>query len=125
MAECNRRKGPSLVGGRKVVKMDWSDTFGELLVYCSGLDCVCMYYSSLAIVVSYFRVLYMFNLVARLQAPASLEGGIIKGISGYKAAHSITHSSFIHLFVRLYSLFTSSSVLVQNEFFESTRSNKT
>ena len=38
------KRGPSVVGERKVVKAEWSDTFGELLVYCSGLDCVCMYF---------------------------------------------------------------------------------
>ena len=31
---------PFVVGGRKVIKAEWSDMFGKLLVYCSGLDCV-------------------------------------------------------------------------------------
>ena len=63
---------------------------------------------------AYFRVLYthmyMFDLVARLRVPGSLEGGIIKGMSGYKTAHNSAHSSFVCLFVRLYSSFTPSYV---------------
>ena len=63
---------------------------------------------------AYFRVLYLFDLVAQLRAPASLEGGIIKGISGYKEAHSSARSSFVRLYVRLHSSFTPSCVLVQD-----------
>ena len=57
---------------------------------------------------AYFCVLYMFDLVAWLRALGSLEGRIIKGISGYKTAHSSAHSSFARLFVRLYSSLTPS-----------------
>ena len=52
--------------------------------------------------------MYMFHLVSRLRAPASLQGGIIKGISGNKTAHS--SGSFVRLFASLYSSFTPSCV---------------
>ena len=63
---------------------------------------------------AYFRVLCMFDLVAQLRAPATLEGGIIKGVSGYKTAHSSARTSFVCPFVRLHSSFTPSCVLVRD-----------
>ena len=63
-------------------------------VRISGLDCVCMCFP------------LGLDLVARLRAAGSLQGGIIKGMSGYKTAHCSAHSSFVRLFVRLYSSFT-------------------
>ena len=73
--------------------------FGKLLVHVFSIS-----YRA------YFRVLYMFELVARLQVPASLEGGIIKALFGYKTAHS----SFVRLFVYLHSSSTLSCVLVRD-----------
>ena len=32
VTEYDLKRGPSVVGGRKVVKAEWNDTFSELLV---------------------------------------------------------------------------------------------
>ena len=64
-----------MVGGRKVVKAEWSVTFGELLMYCSGLDCVNMFS------VSYIG--HIFRSFCTTMSASQIEGRIIKGVSGY------------------------------------------
>ena len=73
-------RGPFVVGGRKVVKAEWSDTFGELLVYCSGLDCVCMYFP-LAIILCVFSCIIYVRFCCTTTSASQIEGGIIKEIS--------------------------------------------
>ena len=102
------KTGPFVVGGRKVVKAEWSDTCGELLVHCSGLDCVCMYFP-LAILCVFSCIIYVQSCCTTTSA-SQIEGGIIKGISRYKTARSSAHSSFVRLFVRLYSSLTPNCV---------------
>ena len=78
VAYCDREKR-TLCGGREEGRQDGAkQTFDELLVYCSGLYCACMVFFVRYCV--YFHVLHvcMFDVVAQLRAPASLEGGIIK-----------------------------------------------
>ena len=70
VTKCDRKKRTRCGGREEGHQGGVKRRFGELLVYCSGLDCACLY----------FHVLYMFNLVAQLQASASLDGGIIKGV---------------------------------------------
>ena len=44
LAEYDRKKR-TLCNGREDGRQGgWSDSYGELLVYCSGLDCMCMYF---------------------------------------------------------------------------------
>ena len=57
-------------GGRKIAKAEWSNTFGELLVYCSELDCVCMYFP-LAIVRIFVYYICLILLHNYKHQPAS------------------------------------------------------
>ena len=102
MAECDRKKKTFCGGREEDCQGGVKQTFGELLVYCSGLDCACMYFP-LAIVRIFVYYIICSILLPQLRAPASLEGGIIEGVSGYKTAHRSTRSSFVRLFVSLHS----------------------
>ena len=114
VAECDHKKR-TLCGGReeghqgRVKRHVWRAT-RVLFVYQDWIACACIFVSYFAYICVLCTHMYMFDLVARLLAPGSLEGEIIKGMSGYKMTRSSAHSSFVCLFVRLYSLFTPSYV---------------
>ena len=67
------KRGPSVVVGRKFVKAEWSNMFGELLVYGSGLDCVCMYFP-LATVRVFVHYICLISLHDYERQPASKVG---------------------------------------------------
>ena len=107
------KRGPFVVGGRKVVKAEWSDCHvwrATRVLFRTGL---CVHVFSVSYIVRISCIIYVRSCCTTTIA-SQIEGGIIKGISRYKTARSSAHSSFVRLFVRLYSSFTPNCVLVQD-----------
>ena len=105
MADCARKKR-TLPGGREEAREGGVKQHVWRATPVLFRTWLCVHVFSVSYC-AYFRVLYMFNLLARLRAPASLEGGIIikrniwqcLGIYIKRLTVALTVPSFVCLFV--------------------------